>query len=368
MKLLVQPGDGVVPLVKAIQAAATSIEIFIFRFDRVEIETALVKAVGRGVSVRALIAYTNRGGERSLRALEMRLLGAGVTVARTDDDLIRYHGKIMIIDGRELYLMGFNFTSLDMERSRSFAIITDDRKIVQEAIDLFDADSKRLPYTPGTDALVVSPVNARRLLSEFITGAKNELLIYDPAVTDSAIARCLGERSRAGVAIRVLGKVSRKVSGVEAQRLFIRLHARLIIRDREDVFLGSQSLRTAELDARREVGLIFRNSQIAARLAEVFEDDWNESRKVGEEGNKPADTGEEAPPPQKVARKVAKTVAKQLPPVAPVVEVVVRELAGPETEVDINPEQLEATVKNAVKSAIHDVVAEAVEQASRDPE
>src|SRR5580700_1830958 len=162
MKLFVQPGDGVTPLVKAINEAKKSVEILIFRFDRPEIEKALVNAVVRGVSVRALIAYTNRGGERSLRALEMRLLGAGVTVARTDDDLIRYHGKIMIIDGRELYLMGFNFTSLDMERSRSFAIITDDRKIVQEAIDLFDADSKRLPYTPGTDALVVSPVNARR--------------------------------------------------------------------------------------------------------------------------------------------------------------------------------------------------------------
>ena len=47
-------------------------EILIFRFDRVEIEKALVNAVARGVTVRALIAYTNRGGEKSLRALEMR--------------------------------------------------------------------------------------------------------------------------------------------------------------------------------------------------------------------------------------------------------------------------------------------------------
>src|SRR5580658_5695424 len=141
MKLLVQPGDGAEPLVTAINEARSSVEILIFRFDRREIEKALVNAVSRGVSVRALIAYTNRGGEKGLRALEMRLLAAGVTVARTADDLVRYHGKMMIVDGRVLYLMGFNLTNLDIERSRSFAVITDDKEIVQEAVRLFDADS-----------------------------------------------------------------------------------------------------------------------------------------------------------------------------------------------------------------------------------
>src|SRR5580704_1500768 len=156
MKLLIQPGDGVAPLVKGINDAKSTVEVLIFRFDRVEIENALVKAVSRGVAVRALIAYTNRGGERNLRALEMRLLAAGVTVSRTDDDLVRYHGKMMIVDGHDLYLMAFNFTNLDIERSRSFAVVTDDKETVQEGIRLFDADSKRLPYTPEIDNFVVS--------------------------------------------------------------------------------------------------------------------------------------------------------------------------------------------------------------------
>ena len=41
----------------------------------------------------ALIAFANRGGERNLRRLELRCLVAGITVARTADDLTRYHGK-----------------------------------------------------------------------------------------------------------------------------------------------------------------------------------------------------------------------------------------------------------------------------------
>src|SRR5215469_9958073 len=81
--LIVQPGDGIAPLLEGIASAKSSVDILIFRFDRKEIEQALVEAVRRGVTVRALIAWTNRGGEHHLRELEARLLAAGVLVART---------------------------------------------------------------------------------------------------------------------------------------------------------------------------------------------------------------------------------------------------------------------------------------------
>src|SRR5262249_16901372 len=87
MELLVQPGAGRTALLEGINSATKSIELAIFRLDRREIEAALEAAVGRGVFVHALIAYTNRGGEKNLRKLEMRLLEAGVTVARTSGDL-----------------------------------------------------------------------------------------------------------------------------------------------------------------------------------------------------------------------------------------------------------------------------------------
>ena len=90
--------------------------------------------------MRALIAHTNPGGEKRLRQLELRMLDAGVTVTRTADDLARYHGKMMIVDREELHVYGFNFTALDL-KSRSFGLIARDRRIVQEALRLFDADA-----------------------------------------------------------------------------------------------------------------------------------------------------------------------------------------------------------------------------------
>ena len=103
MKLIVQPADGAAPLLKAIKQAKKSIEIVIFRFDQSEIEHALEDAAQRGVFVHALIAFTNRGGEKHLRQLEMRFLEKGITVARTADDLVRYHGKMMLVDSKDLY-------------------------------------------------------------------------------------------------------------------------------------------------------------------------------------------------------------------------------------------------------------------------
>src|SRR3954471_15552022 len=143
MKLIVEPDDGVGPVLAAIKQAKKTIDVLIFRLDRVDLARALQAAVARGVSVRALTAHTNRGGEKHLRRLEMQLLEGGVTVSRTADDLVRYHGQMMIIDGRILHVYGFNFTTLDIEKSRSFGVVTRNRRLVQEAIKLFDADFDR---------------------------------------------------------------------------------------------------------------------------------------------------------------------------------------------------------------------------------
>ena len=177
MKLIIQPGDGVAPVVSAIQKAKKTVDIVIFRFDRPEVEKALDEAVTRGVAVRALIAHTNKGGEKNLRKLELRLLAVGATVARTADDLARYHGKMMIVDGAALHVYGFNYTKLDIEQSRSFGVITRDKKIVREAAQLFEADALRQNYTPTHPRLVVSPENSRVRLTDFIKGARKELLI-----------------------------------------------------------------------------------------------------------------------------------------------------------------------------------------------
>ena len=43
------------------------------------------------------------------------------------------HGKLFVIDGKELYLLAFNFSHVDIALSRSFAVSTREPRIVEEA-------------------------------------------------------------------------------------------------------------------------------------------------------------------------------------------------------------------------------------------
>jgi phosphatidylserine/phosphatidylglycerophosphate/cardiolipin synthase-like enzyme len=274
MKLIVQPESGVAPVVNAIKQAKRSIDILIFRLDRPEVARALEAAVARGVRVRALTAHQNRGGTKHLRKLEMQLLEGGVTVSRTADDLVRYHGKMMIVDEKHLHLYGFNLTALDISKSRSFGIVTKNRKLVVESMKLFEADFDRKTYTSGYERFIVSPDNARERLAKFLKGARKQLLIYDPKVSDDAILKILTERMNAGVDVKIIGKVEAKW-GMKAEKYpGKRLHVRAIIRDGERAFVGSQSLRRLELEKRREIGIIITDSGVIRQMQKIFEDDW----------------------------------------------------------------------------------------------
>jgi phosphatidylserine/phosphatidylglycerophosphate/cardiolipin synthase-like enzyme len=189
MNLIVLPVDGLAAVVRAVRKAKQSVRVTIFRCDLPEIEKALAAAAARGIAVHALIAQTNRSGEKALRKLEQRLLDDGITVSRTADDLLRYHDKMLVIDERVLFVFGFNFTKADQSNRRSMGIVTRKRKLVSEALNLFEADATRQAFTATAPDLVISPVNARARLEKLIKRARKSLRISDLHAIDT---RCCG--------------------------------------------------------------------------------------------------------------------------------------------------------------------------------
>jgi phosphatidylserine/phosphatidylglycerophosphate/cardiolipin synthase-like enzyme len=349
VKLLVQPDNGVAPLVAAVKSAKKTIDIVVFRFDQREIETALKAAIDRNVAVRALIACTNRGGDKNLRKLERRFLEAGIIVARTADDLSRYHGKMMIIDDRVLYLLSFNFIHLDIDESRGFGIVTKNAKFLRESKKLFEADAARQPYTAGLNTFVVSPLNARKELSAFIKKARKELLIYDPQITDPQMIRLLQDRVKAGVDVRIIGRVAKRGSDLKAEPLAtMRLHTRTMIRDHHQAFVGSQSLRNAELTSRREIGLIVRDPKVVNALAAVFEKDWASKKPSGDQ--EPARAME------------VEALAKEMPPLATAVREAVKKAVANTDGEGLADDEVKATVKQAVKKAVKEAMKEMVQE------
>jgi len=354
VKLLIQPDDGIKPILAALKSAKKSIHILIFRFDRTEIEKGLVAAVRRGVTVQALIAYTNQGEEKNLRRLESRLLAQGVMVTRTNDDLVRYHGKMFVIDERVAYILGFNFTHMDVDLSRSFGVSITQAALVKEAVRLFECDSKRQKYTSGKNDLVVSPVNARERLTDFIAGAKKRLLLYEMKISDRDFVKLLNQKISEGVEVRVLSRASAKGQSIPMRRMNQRLHLRAIMRDDEYGFIGSQSLRKLELEARREIGVIFKDKKIVKQMEEVFEKDWKSSEPVIE-----ADqiTAALAIPANKVAKEVAKHVS-----IKPVVEQVLDKVIDVKDDAPFEPAEVAQTVREAFREEVHGAVMDALHE------
>jgi len=369
VKLIIEPADGVAPLLAAIRRARTSVEIAVFRLDRKDVETALTAAAAKGVRVTALIAFANRGGEKLLRQLELRFLAAGITVARTSNDLVRYHGKYILIDRRVLVALSFNFTHLDIDHSRGFGVITSQPGCLQEAASLFKADCARTGYAPNVETFVVSPVNSRRLLGTFLKRARKQLLIYDPMISDKEMLGILQERTKAGVEVKVIGRVSGRPA-FEVQKLAgIRLHTRTIIRDRRQAFVGSQSLRTLELDSRREVGLIIRDPKAVKQLVGTFESDWTAA---GAKSVPPPQDPVEAPAaepagasPDETAKAVA-VFTEELQPLAATVRAAVRHAVAQAGEDVLHDKDVKNTMKKVAKQAIKEAVKEAVQDAVQD--
>jgi cardiolipin synthase len=363
VKVIVQPDDGPSSLLSALKNAKQSVELAIFRFDRSDIETALRAAVSKGIKVTALIADMNRGGEKNLRQLEMRFLQAGITVARSARDLIRYHDKLIIIDRRILFLLSFNFTHLDIDHSRGFGIVTKNAALVQEAVKLFEADCARRPYSASSDTFVVSPTNSRKVLRMFLERAKKQLLIYDPQISDKEMIGVLQSQAKAGVEIRVIGKI-RSRAGLPVRKLTkMRLHTRTIIRDGKQAFVGSQSLRPAELDSRREVGLIIREPKLVKKLLTTFESDWGsndgaEAQPAQTESRLTADQEEEA-------EKAVAVLVHELRPLARTVKKAVKKVVAHAGDEVVHDKILKSTVKRVVKKAVKQAVKEAVQDSKR---
>ena len=287
MKLIKQPEEGIRPLLAAVRRARKTIELVIFRFDLKELEQEIAAAVERGVVVRALIAHTNRGGASNLRKLEQRLLEKGVTVCRTNDDLVRYHGKLLTVDNRRTYILGFNYTAQDLG-SRSFGIQVGAHRVVKEILRLFESDANRTDYTPRNRDLVISPENARGKLEKFLRGAETSLDIYDPNLSDDAMLTLLQSKARRGVQVRILGCLEKKWenAGFDAREFPGRLHVRAIVRDGRRAYVGSQSLRKLELDDRREVGILIRDHAIVRSIQKTFGRDWKLTEKKKKKARK----------------------------------------------------------------------------------
>jgi phosphatidylserine/phosphatidylglycerophosphate/cardiolipin synthase-like enzyme len=155
---------------------------------------------------------------------------------------------------------------------------------------LFDADwARRTTKVADFDAFVLTPDNAEHKISDLVDAAHRRLFVYNQSLDDDVLVAKLIDAKRRGADVRVLlgyqpgfgGQPPKnqepidklRAAGVRADFLKKHyLHAKAIVSD-DRAYVGSQNFTNGGLRNNRELGEIFDDSGVVAKLVETFESD-----------------------------------------------------------------------------------------------
>jgi cardiolipin synthase len=259
------PDDRAPTVLRVIRSARSRLILSLFRCDEFEILDALVEALQRGVEVSVLVTPRAKGWTRRLNELWSVLEGMGAVLCRYADPVVKYHAKYIVADDGPALVASLNFTRRCFTRTCDFVVTTFDPAVVGGLRRLFEADSRRpaadLPSRLGS-RLIVGPEQARRDLTRLIRGARHQIGIVDPKLTDPAIQDLLKAKRAAGVTVTVLGRD--RVGAYEP-------HGKMMLVDGAVGVVGSLSLSALSLDFRREVALVVRDRACVKQMHRVFQ-------------------------------------------------------------------------------------------------
>jgi cardiolipin synthase len=292
--VIVQPDDGVAPVLSLIESARQSVLIKQFTFTHAAIAESVIEAHRTGRDVRVMLNPHRSSGDRANDATYAALEAAGVPIQWSSPAFAVTHEKSMVIDDHVALIATFNMCEKYFTRTRDYGLIIDDPEEVAQIRDCFFADWERQKVHPRPgSALLWSNQNSRQAMGAFLDQARHSLDIQHPKFVDAAILERIVQARRRGVHVRVLCGGKHGISEWVVLDTFaslrvlahmdvkvrkqknLRLHAKLIIADDETALVGSMNIDRSAFDVRRELGAVVAGKQAVHQLRRVFWADWH---------------------------------------------------------------------------------------------
>ena len=278
--------------------------------------------------------YSTGSASAQIKQTVEALRSAGVTVHPSSTAFWVTHQKTFVIDGPTAANPNLNGTAIILSlnlmpgyfsTSRDYGVITKDPAVIQEVSRVFDSDfslanptskcsyahtsSKTRPPSGASDTpslsetnLLWSPVNARQNLQQLIDSTTKTLVLTTEELVDDDMVCQLEAvaQSPAKPSVRILlsGDTGSNASAVKTllglglSNLMIRvmpglpsapnaatpqtplyMHGKQVIVDGAQAFVGSENLTNTSLIQNRELGTLFSDPAMIARLQSVFESD-----------------------------------------------------------------------------------------------
>jgi phosphatidylserine/phosphatidylglycerophosphate/cardiolipin synthase-like enzyme len=282
----VLPDDGAAPLIEELDAARSTISIEIYLLTDDDVLASLFRARDRGVTVRVLLEEDPYGGSNQQPQVFDTLTEGGIQV-RWNTAAKRFsHIKLIVIDQQVALIMNLNLTYSALTKNRELAVITTDPDLVDHASRIFENDWQgKDGGIPGP--LTLSPDTSRSTIIGLIDSAESTLDIYAEVITDTEFVSAVQQAIDRGVQVRIImtqsygqnmldepvGELVRY--GAELHTLASPyIHAKLIMVDGQEAFIGSQNYTSTSLDQNREVGVVISGPSNLERLRRVFDRDF----------------------------------------------------------------------------------------------
>jgi cardiolipin synthase len=318
--LIINPG-GKGALITELNKAQHSIDLVIYELYDKDIQEVLATQQKARLSVRVILndfideakkyGDKNQVAENYEKEAITFLKSMGIQYKTSSLAFSNTHQKTFIIDAADLsttystteaIIMSFNLVENQSENyftnTRDFAIITTDFQQISDVEAVFNEDwnynchnnTNITPALSSSSPLVISPANSRSVLAQLINIAETSIEMYMEELVDHSIVSILAAKASA-VKVRVLvakeinsnintmniinatnnGKMI-LVDSAKPPKLY--LHAKMVLVDGKQVYVGSENASETSLNKNREMGIITQDSQIISQLQSTFNSDW----------------------------------------------------------------------------------------------
>jgi phosphatidylserine/phosphatidylglycerophosphate/cardiolipin synthase-like enzyme len=291
--LIVEPDDGLEPVLRFISSAQTSLLVKQFTFTDETLTEAVVERKRAGVDVRVMLNAARSGGDRANDETFARFESAGIDVRWANPKFYVTHEKSIVVDEKAALVATFNMCLKYFTQTRDYGVIISEPEHVAQIVEVFNADWNHDDWVPEVyRGLLWSNSNSRFHMARFIDTATHRIDVQHPKFVDAVILDHLAAAIGRGVKVHVLcgGKhgisewdVLDTFASLRTLRRFgakvhkqknLRVHAKLLIVDDERALLGSMNIDRSAFDLRRELGVTINDPAVVARLKSVFTADW----------------------------------------------------------------------------------------------
>lgn len=300
------PDAGRGPFLQAIHKSKHRIYIAAYKITDLQIIQALRQAANRNVHIKILIelehVYKREDlslEEQDIKDLRGVLQHKYIEIFSPPPYFIQSHYKMVLVDDRLVIISTGNLVPDLFEKNskdRDFLVIDYNPKHIASISKMFLADISGRYVFPEVSDIIWGPEQTREVLLNMIKSAHKSIYIYQQDIQDIELSQALTQAARRGIDVQLImnpfpfgGKedlnVPNQVLMAEASAKVILcnkihriIHAKALIIDEREMYLGSCNFYTPSLDQSRELGKIIKAPRLIKKVVNIFKKDAREGR------------------------------------------------------------------------------------------